>query len=291
MLNFKRFLILKPIEENSLATATCVAKIVCENNQTKISCEILKGNSNLSICGEIDGEVYDFSNENSLKFNKVLDGVVSQGASVILYNKTEFLPIMFGYFGNVLFTPKQVVEKIKKVSVLDCYDDEVIATENYFQGEEREAKPIYINADNRYSEDKENQENAEEKRRTILYENASGECEEQRFYQKVKNRLNEIISSHPKDETLCAVIPDGEFVKVNYDSERFYSVGRIINNGETVYLCYAVPGSYDTTPPPLKPYCRFIPSSPFNPLGNGYFVIFQSAKTGEIVTTPQTPTL
>ena len=52
------------------------------------------------------------------------------------------------------------------------------------------------------------------------------------------------------------------------------------------YVCYAVKGSYMDAQPILNDFCEFIPLSPFYPLGEGYYVIFQRASTGEIVKKP-----
>ena len=283
MLNSKRFLILKPLSDNISPNASCVAKITTENNQTVIFCEILKGNNKLSVCGEIDGNVYDFSNENSLKFKKTISGTLHDGASVILYDKTEFLPLMYADFGKVIFNPQQVVEKIKKQCLSSSYDDDIIATENYYEGENCEAKRFSIEFGDRNCQDKEESPKTEKECRTILYENECREREKQGYYQQIKKTLDNIFSSHQIDDELCSLVPNGEFVKIYYDNERFYSVGKVNGNENTLYICYAVKGDYSTTPPALKPYCKFIPSSPFNPRGNGYFIIFQSATTGEIV--------
>ena len=283
MLNFKRFLILKPLNNCSLDNASCVAKIVSDNNETTISLEILSTKQNLSVCGEIDGEVYHFSNENSLKLKKTVNWALREGVSVVLYDSIAFLPIAYADYGKVIFSPEQIVNSVKKNTCLN-YDDDVIASENYYKGDFNEDSSIFIDPYDRYNQDKKIQTQTQTQRRTILYENPLRNSYGERFYEKVKPKFDELFSSHPKDLDLCGLIPNSNFAKISYDKERFYSVGCIEKDDSPLYFCYAVPGNYSNSPKELKPYCRFIPSSPFNPLGNGYFIIFQSALTGEILT-------
>ena len=80
------------------------------------------------------------------------------------------------------------------------------------------------------------------------------------------------------------LLPNSNVVNLYYDEKRFYSVGTITENSEVKYVCYAVKGEYGFAPPELKRYCRFIPLSPLFTLKEGYFVIFQSATSGEILT-------
>ena len=53
------------------------------------------------------------------------------------------------------------------------------------------------------------------------------------------------------------------------------------------YICYGVPGAYSETPPKeLDGYCTFIPLSVFDIMGDGFWMMFQDAITGECILKP-----
>ena len=75
---------------------------------------------------------------------------------------------------------------------------------------------------------------------------------------------------------------DSTFVKIAYAEDKYYVVGLVKEEQKEKYICYGVPGEYSTTPPKeLKGYCSFVPTSIFDMQGNGYWMMFQCAITGE----------
>lgn len=97
------------------------------------------------------------------------------------------------------------------------------------------------------------------------------------FYCSIKPNLDEMLTCYPREEKLCSLIDESSWVKVERD-DGYYSVGLVKNNGAPEYICYAVPGREDDTPPDhLKDYCVWIPTDEDS---NGYWTVFQDAKTG-----------
>ena len=93
-----------------------------------------------------------------------------------------------------------------------------------------------------------------------------------------------MLSRFEVEDQLRAIFPDSEFVKVNYDKDKFYVVGVIKKQTKAKYICYGVPSEYSKNPPrELDGYCTFIPLSVFNIHGKGYFMMFQDAVSGECV--------
>ena len=104
------------------------------------------------------------------------------------------------------------------------------------------------------------------------------------YYQKAKRELEEVFSRFPIEEDLVKIFPESKWCKVYYECEKYYVVGVIKENDEEKYICYGVPATYSPTPPKeLKGYCSFIPLSVFALKGEGYWMIFQDAITGECI--------
>lgn len=64
-------------------------------------------------------------------------------------------------------------------------------------------------------------------------------------------------------------------------------MGLTEEKGRPKYICYGVPAKYSPYPPKeLAGYCTFIPLSIFEMKGDGFWMLFQDAKTGECVIKP-----
>ncbi|NLO63853.1 MAG: hypothetical protein GX095_01245 [Clostridiales bacterium] len=101
------------------------------------------------------------------------------------------------------------------------------------------------------------------------------------FYQMVRGRLEEIMTINPKEPELERIIPDSEWVKVRYDGEDYYVVGRLYENNVVTYIGYGVPGVENIRPPKeAEELCDFLPLP--NKHGAGYWLMFQKADDGTL---------
>jgi len=84
--------------------------------------------------------------------------------------------------------------------------------------------------------------------------------------------------------TLCGAFSCSEWVRVKGEEDNpQYLVGIVYNGGKARYICYALATETPETPPEeIKDVCAFVPRSPFEE-GKGFFVIFQSASSGECI--------
>ena len=104
------------------------------------------------------------------------------------------------------------------------------------------------------------------------------------FYLTVEKEMQDVLTRFPQETTLMNIIPNSNFVKVNYAENKYYAVGLIYENKKERYICYGVPDKYSKNPPKeLKGYCQFIPLSMFTPFGDGYWMMFQDATFGTCV--------
>ncbi len=103
------------------------------------------------------------------------------------------------------------------------------------------------------------------------------------FYEQVKGQLDELFGSNPQFEPLNSMMPDTKWIKVDYDEAgKYYVVGLIGDKPD--YICYGVPASFTPTPPDeLDGYCQWLPLDPEKPEGNGFWIMYQDAVTGESV--------
>ena len=117
-----------------------------------------------------------------------------------------------------------------------------------------------------------------EKTKTTPFNFIKGE----NFYRNVKGKLSEIMTVNPTEKRLEKLIPDSKWVKVYYEKGEYYVVGILSEDGEVKFLSYGVPGVRSVKPPKdAEDLCDFVEVE--GSLGEGYWLMFQDAKTGEIV--------
>ena len=238
---------------------------------------------------------------NPLKpFREIIpNGSFNKGFAVGVFYLLNDLPVTFAFGVDDDFNfsaeklKKAIAEKclsLKKQSSYLPYDDEVVATENYFDFDKEIFKKVQaIREDNNERLSTKNElpfDNGEKQTQEV---EAHGYCVEneknanscQSYYQKTKRELDGVFSKFPKEENLCALFADSKWAKINYSKDKYYVVGVIKEYGVEKYICYGVPDVYSPTPPKaLKGYCSFIPLSLFNFNGEGYWMMFQSACDG-----------
>ena len=160
------------------------------------------------------------------------------------------------------------------------YDDEMIATENYFEFEKNKG----IENDSEENENvrtfgKEKPCKEKESDRFETFENETGAGGF--YYEKIRSRIEALFRDFPEEKSLCEMVAESRWVRVSYDGEKHYVVGIIYDGKIPEYICYGAPGRYGEKPSEFKGYCSFIPSSPFALKRDGYWVTYQSAASGK----------
>lgn len=226
-------------------------------------------------------------------FEKVCDSADAESAAEVLKNTDD--------------GKNEYDENVKKESAAcgdgtTVYDDEAVATENFYELDESITEKVNLLEAAEVAENE-----------NIRNKNIGSDCGEQKaaekdgddikmfadetdsvrreeysrqnpFYLTVKEELDSLFDKFPAEEGLCAIFPDGKFARINYSAEKYYVVGLIRERGEEKYVCYGVPSVYSETPPKeLDGYCSFIPLSVFDMKGDGFWMMFQDAVTGECI--------
>ena len=105
------------------------------------------------------------------------------------------------------------------------------------------------------------------------------------FYSLIKEQLDELFSKFPADEKLGNLIENSKWVRVDYENNgREYVVGLIYENNKVKYICYGVPSKFSNgVPAELEEFSQWLPLDDNIPEGDGFYLMFQDALTGESV--------
>ena len=169
------------------------------------------------------------------------------------------------------------------------YDDETVATENYYTENDHEQEQFSQNRSDAPLENGGENENAEagldatedDHAQKLLHPFAT---DTDGYYLSVKSELDELMKTYPRDDTLNGAFSCSEWVRVKGEENApEYLVGIVYQDGKARYICYAlVARDKDAPPEEIKEVCTFVPSNAFTDT-DGFFVIFQSATTGECI--------
>lgn len=193
------------------------------------------------------------------------------------------------------------------------YDDEMLATENYFEkeggtppgeacaektdgapaeetgGGTGEGKAAEGGGQEKGAESGARDGNAQARAGTgenaqTLFRLHGGENAEPCYYDRVRADLDALFARHPAERELADCIPYSRWARVNFARNKYYAVGVICDEKKPQYICYGVPAEAHGEPPAaLKGFCSFLPLSVFEPEGRGYWMMFQDAETGRCV--------
>ena len=243
------------------------------------------------------------------EFDGETDLSLAQGFfALIFYVNKTVLPIAVASCGNFpnemqklsLFVQeeeklKSPEELIKKEKAAD-YDDDAIAEDNYYErGEDIKNGNALLqnktqkkgwqsgNEDEKVigaeQEQTKNVEKEEVSRETLKSAWAQGKA----FYEQVKGEIDEVFDKYPEEKSLCAVVDNSRWVKINYGDKKYYVFGVIYEGDIPQYICYGVPSNDEKKPPKsLTGRASFIPSNKEGN-GGGFWVMFQDALTGAAV--------
>ncbi len=293
MVNYcKRVIIIKSTTEKVSGSA----KLINENGTIKASVELISKSVNL------DGYFWCLSGDNHVVIGETIDVyrytleldskfTFLNGASFCICDLKGKKILCYGEYGTPCLRKNTVIEYLSTINFKDKkpeieeikseYDDELIATENYYNREYEELLLEQIDD----VKNKHKEETSKKETKDQPFSNEKGTCrvENYEYYKKVEDKLNAILKNHESVFSLNELIDGGEFVKINYDNSRCYFVGKIVKNSKPKYICYGIKERYGNCPEEFIKNAHFIPESEFDYEGFGYYFIFQNVHTGEII--------
>lgn len=226
----------------------------------------LKIGSGETIFAVLDGEKTEITLDNvSFRQNDSIGCVITDGEKLVARGgngvKTQDVN---DHFAKAAIEP----ETIATIELFPDETDETAATETA-----ETPNP----AEN--SSDKEKNDEAE--RESLLQKlsiNTGGD-----FYNGIREKLDDLFVIHPSATHLNELIPNSEWIKINYDGDDYYVVGKLKENNRTVLIGYGVPGKKTASPPKIADeiasYLAVDGIAPYD----GYWLIFQDANTGKII--------
>jgi hypothetical protein len=249
-------------------------------------------------------------------FNLLSDIDITNGfCAVICYVKNEVVPIAYGINGNGAYDFKRILNATlppvfpknqpdftaenaetepavieeEQPKTQDGYDDETVATENYYSEKENEQEQFSQVSSDEPTENGMEEQGAKEgldatkndDTQKLLHPFAT---DTDGYYLSVKSEWDELIKNYPRDTTLNGAFSCSEWVRIKGDEQSpEYLVGIVYEDGKARYICYALAAKDKDAPPEeIKDVCTFVPCSIFTET-DGFFIIFQSAATGECI--------
>lgn len=105
------------------------------------------------------------------------------------------------------------------------------------------------------------------------------------FYYAVKPQIDEMFICYPEEKLLNETVPHSKWVRVDAE-DGCYVVGVMYEGDEPSFICYGVPERVGDkrayAPKELENTCVWLPVNGSDTVA-GYWIIYQSAKTGEII--------
>lgn len=180
------------------------------------------------------------------------------------------------------FTPSATAEESE-------YDDETVASENYYKDSEYEQNEFTENRENARATSASEEQVTQKGVDLAENEDATGvrhsfTTDGDGYYLSVKSEMDDLLKKYPKDDTLKGAFCCSEWIRVKGDEDNpQYLVGLIYEENKPKYICYALFAEDKDNPPnEIRDVCTFVPVSPFSD-SQGFFVIFQSTATGECI--------
>ncbi len=174
-------------------------------------------------------------------------------------------------------------------SAIAAYDDEELCKENYYQKEGGDESGLSKKGGEDVSAQSRG-EGEEEKARADLSKDVDDEdvrhpftVDGRGYYDAVQDEIRTLFAAHPRDDTLTDAFSCSEWVRLKGEAgDAQYLVGVVYEELRPKYICYAIAAKEENPPQELGEACTFVPINAFDE-SRGYFVIFQSAATGECI--------
>ncbi len=163
-------------------------------------------------------------------------------------------------------------KKEAKAAPAESYDDEAVATENYYE----------LGKTDEGGEPVREGEKEEKDGPCACEDEEDPDSREENFYKKMKGEIERVLSSYPPAAELNAATENSRWVEISYEGGAFYVFGVICEEGAPKYLCYGIPAQSREGPPAsmegMADYLEVKTSR-----GNGFWVMYQSAETGKTI--------
>lgn len=219
-----------------------------------------------------------------LSFDGISEVDTSAGfAALICFVNGEVSPVasaVCGAFHSSVVGIREEIERQENLKRKEApaeaikYEDEALAQENYYEFGQTDKDSGTV-CENPQTEAYGQSVSKNEK--TVSSEKG-GLSDGGNFYSRMKDEIEKVLSTYPKEDTLENMVENSKWVRISYGGGKFYVFGVIFGGGEAQYICYGVPTENPDSPPPSLQNSSFIPA--YTEGNSGYWVMYQDAKTG-----------
>lgn len=181
---------------------------------------------------------------------------------------------------------RQIVYEQKNEERREGYDDERICETNYYAESGISASATKDDDFEKRGEEAPTDGQATDRDENDTYQESSdlfARENGQSYYLSVKDELEKLFAVGRKSHALKDALPNSEWVEVKEANGCL--IGQIYEELQVRYIAYALPAREKTLPEGMEKAC-YIPTDPVHPT-KGYYVLFQSAATGECVEAKQ----
>lgn len=193
-------------------------------------------------------------------------------------------------------TDENILAPEETAETNEIYDDEAVATENYFEDElkycEVENDSLSDAAFNAEPNDENNKEQTQSDSDIKQNDSHLRACpfikRQPRFYEEKHDEIEQLFNKYPPISSLSQYIPESKWIKIGYKKDGYYIIGVIKKADVPLYIVYGVPGNREFRPRGFEKYSVFLPESLFASNDRGFWCTFQDAESGEIQN-PETP--
>lgn len=283
-MSFSKLFILKSVDDKNFTTNKIIGVLkVVKEKEITIHIDFYTCLKNECLAFICDGEKeYFFYLSNDLKQHIAIKEQLNLDKfTFCVFEKDDFNILALTFNGNtkidVLDLKKLIKQNFNYKKDDYVYDDEQLATENYYATDGVSYQDENIDGNYLQTQKKEEDGRLPIFNETIVTTNEN-------HFTKVKDKVNDLLSNNTKNEFLNLIYKNGIFVDVKYSKNGYYSFGIIYDDGSlknAKYICYVVLGTYNNVPKGFENISKFIPLKNYLPYGDGYFIIFQDAFTGK----------
>lgn len=313
-MEFKKNIVLTPVEAN--ASQKAVLSYIKQNNNYFFEFKGINFIPKNRILGVyINNILYKYDlNGKTLSFELSLNDIIDNVSVVVLDRQNMLKPFLWGsqMITQNDYLLNKVIEEINIKTINENFSQEepikIEEESNSIPFEEiKREEPVneeiissfsfidnLTNLDEKYAEALTREQTLEEEDKELeqLLDTYQDEIdndidkneikEEPEFYSLIASQVEKMLSSNESEKILEEIIPDSKFVQVPKSNGESYVFGIIYENNIPKYLCYGERGKFsEERPEHLKAYYQWLPIDVDDLSGEGYFMMYQDAKTGK----------
>ena len=269
--------------ENFAGRTSCFVRILGLNSDGVIC---IKSGDNIMYCGNLfDGEhtfnaLYDLNK--TIQIVVVADGgIVCMGSNKGRFSTGSIMADIHRYYAGISQVIDTPTDKRATVAQQTIEQDTVVEQE---ESQVVELPQVEENMPIQEIQEEVAASKVEERAEQVTQNKKVSKAKTiEPFYKKIEKNLSELFDTHQKDEELTLLIPSSKWVRVPIEGDGYYVVGVIENDGVPDIICYGVPDKDDSNPPQNSSDCR--QWMEIEKGGRGYWMMYQSAVSGETLTT------